>query len=235
MVRKSESPASAAKSATQSVFQALFKNVSSGHWPIGSAIPSERTLMQEYGVSRIALREALSMLRGMGVLDVGHGRRTVVRKVDTETFGQLFPLMLSIGGQQSFDQIFDVRIALESRTAYQAALRSTPNDCEILRGLVTQFRDHTLAGRDEAHATDLEFHLTIARMTKNPLFTTLLEAIVGFVAFAQRESWKNDPERGFRAISFHQAIAEAIAEHDAERARVEMEAHLRYSATRKLS
>src|SRR5690606_4067522 len=96
-----EAGRSAPPTATRGVFDAMFQNVSTGRWPVWTAIPSERTLIQDYGVSRIAVREALSMLRGLGVLGVGHGRRTVVRKIDSETFGQLFPLMLSSGGQQT--------------------------------------------------------------------------------------------------------------------------------------
>jgi GntR family transcriptional repressor for pyruvate dehydrogenase complex len=80
--------------------------------------------------------------------------------------------------------------------------------------------------------TDLEFHLEISRATGNPLFSILLEALSRFVLFGQIESCKNDPKRRKRAIEAHAAIAEAIANSDAERARAEMESHLLYSAAR---
>ena len=71
----------------------------------------------------IAIREALSMLRGLGVVEVNHGRRTRVKSVDAGTLSHLLPLMLIGGGQQTFDQVFEVRLALESQTAALAARR----------------------------------------------------------------------------------------------------------------
>ncbi|GMV96962.1 MAG: FadR family transcriptional regulator [Phycisphaerae bacterium] len=220
--------------ATLNVFREMLANVHRGEWKIGSTIPSERTLINDFGVSRIAVREALSMLRGLGVLDIGHGRRTVVRRIDSETFGRLFPIMLSSGGQRTFDQIFDVRIVLESRSAFLAAGQRTEAECDHLRALCARFREQAGQGGEQALATDLEFHLTIARATRNPLYAILLEALMGFIAFAQRESCRNEPLRWQRAVLAHEAIAEAIAAGDAERARAEMEGHLRYSATRRL-
>jgi GntR family transcriptional regulator, transcriptional repressor for pyruvate dehydrogenase complex len=220
--------------ATESIFQKMLENVCRGEWQAGREIPSERTLISQFGVSRIAVREALSMLRGLGVLDVGHGRRSVVRKVDSQTLAQLFPLMLASGGQKTFDQVFDVRIAIESRTAYLAARHRTSEQIDQLINLASRFREQMLASDPNSHEADLEFHLLVARMTQNPLFSTLVEALLGFVSYVQQESCKNDPGRSQRAIAAHEAIAEAIAQEDAERAQVEMEAHLRYSAARKL-
>ena len=222
------------QTATHAVFRKMLANVHAGQWPVGASIPSERTLINDFGVSRIAIREALSMLRGLGVLDVSHGRRTQVRKIDTETFAQFLPLLLASGGQRSFDQIFEVRLALESATAYLAASRRTEEQVEQLLALVDQFRNERLSRSDKSLATDVAFHLAIARMTGNPLFPVLLEALGSFIAYAQRESCKDDPARSQRAVSAHEAIADAIAGGDAERARVEMEAHLRFSATRRL-
>jgi GntR family transcriptional repressor for pyruvate dehydrogenase complex len=223
------------QTATQSIFEQMLANINCGDWQVGASIPSERTLIQEFGVSRIAVREALSMLRGLGILDVSHGRRSMIRKVDAETFGQFFPLLLSGGGQRTFDQVFEVRIAIESRTAYLAAQNRSEQECQQLTQLAREFRDQMLAADPRASESDLKFHLAVAKMTQNPLFATLLEALLGFVSFVQKESCKDDPKRGQRAISAHEAIAEAIAQQDAERAQVEMEAHLRFSATRRLA
>ena len=72
-------------------------------------------------------------------------------------------------------------------------------------------------------------------MSGNPLFPSLLEALAGFVTYAQEASCKDDAHRSRRAVLAHESIADALDDRDAERARVEMEAHLRYSATRRIS
>ena len=220
---------------TQFVFRQMLGNVQSGVWQTGEQIPSERSLIEEFGVSRIAIREALSMLKGLGVVDVGHGRRTRVKSVDAATLSQLLPLMLIGGGQQTFDQVFEVRLALESQTATLAARRRTPEQLKRLEELRDEFRSAMNDGGDRsAQVVDLEFHLQIAQASGNPLFPTLLDALAGFVSFAQKESCRNDPIRGQRAVLAHETIVDAIRDQDADRARVEMESHLRYSMTRRI-
>src|SRR5687768_7710057 len=97
-------------STTEWLYTRMLERIQSGEWAVGSSIPSERTLMEEFGVSRVPLRESLSMLRALGVLDIGHGRCALVRRIDAGVLGHLFPLMLSMEGQQSFQQIFEVRL-----------------------------------------------------------------------------------------------------------------------------
>jgi GntR family transcriptional repressor for pyruvate dehydrogenase complex len=219
-------------STTERLFDQLLVRIRQGTWPVGSAIPSERTLMVEFGVSRIAIREALSMLRSLGVLDVSHGRRAIVRQVDAETLGRLFPLMLSLEGEQTFQQVFEIRVAIEAPAAYLAALRHTEDDVRRLEELVEQFNrrfDQNFDARDNA---ELELHLGIARATKNPLFATLLSAIAGYVIYVQSECCRDDVEMRQRAKLSHESIVDAIRHRDPQRARVEMEAHLRFNADR---
>ncbi len=212
----------------------MLGHVRSGHWGCGAEIPSERELIDQFGVSRVALREAISMLRGLGVLDVGHGRRTRVKKVGSEIFDRLLPLMLASGGQKTFDQIFEARLGVESQSAAFAARRRTPTQLEHLAELTRRFRAQFEGATSSSLETDLEFHMEIARASGNPLFPMLLESLIGFVAYAQKESCANNPERRLRAVLSHEAIFEAIRDGDSDRARVEMESHLRFSMTRRI-
>ena len=221
------------QSTTESVYKQMLDSIQLGEWPVGSKIPSERTLIDQFGVSRIAVREAVSMLRGLGVVDVSHGKRTRVRKIDAKIFDQLLPMMLASGGQRTFEQVFEVRLALESRAAHLAALSRNEEQLKQLRLLAAKFRKQARSSSETASLkTDLAFHLQVAEATGNPLFPILLEAIARFVVFGHAESCKDDPSRRQRAVAAHDSIADAIADRDADRARVEMEAHLRYSATR---
>jgi GntR family transcriptional regulator, transcriptional repressor for pyruvate dehydrogenase complex len=220
-------------STTEGLYTQMLGNIQAGQWPVGSEIPSERNLIDQFGVSRIAVREAVSMLRGLGVVDVSHGRRTRVRKIDAQVLDQLLPLMLATGGQRTFQQIFDVRLALESQAAYVAATTRTDKQMKRIEMLVKRFRRLSKSGSAPAALkADFEFHFEISKATGNPLFSSLLEALTRFVVFGQNESCKNDPQRRQRAVLAHAAIADALADKDADRARVEMEAHLRYSASR---
>lgn len=205
-----------------------------GVWPVGRALPSERELMAEFGVSRIPLREAIAGLRALGVLETRPGSGTRVRRADARTVAQLLPLIVTLEGERTFRQVFDLRLAVESQTAALAARHHSDLDARVLRDLLAQLKSDLDAHLDEAVETDLEFHVAIARATQNPLFDVLMRTLAELVKRVQVDSCKDDPVRRRRAFDAHAAIVDAILARDPDRARAEMEAHLRYSASRML-
>jgi GntR family transcriptional repressor for pyruvate dehydrogenase complex len=212
----------------------MLERIGSGQWRPGTVVPSERQLVEELGVSRVPVREALSMLKSLGIVEIRQGRRSCVRAMDTAMLQQLFPLVFRLEGQESFLQIFDLRLAVESRTAFLAAERRSAADVDALADLTRRFRaNHS----DESPAfveLDLAFHVRLAEATGNAFFPLLLRTFSGFVIYSQSEGCRNSLERRIRAVQSHESILDAIADRDAPRAQVEMEAHLRYSASRKL-
>ncbi len=220
---------------TDSIRGTILERIRSGQWPAGTALPSERELMDEFKVSRIPLREALAGLRALGILRTRAGSGTRVQRVDAHTVAQLLPLLVTLEGERTFSQVFELRLALEAQTAALAALRHNDLDARLLRTCLERLRADLDADLDEAVDTDLEFHIAIAKATQNPLFEVLMRTLAELVKHVQVESCKDDPIRRRRAFDAHTAIAEAILARDADRARAEMEAHLRYSASRQLS
>ncbi|HVE40372.1 MAG TPA: FadR/GntR family transcriptional regulator [Planctomycetota bacterium] len=206
-----------------------------GTWPVGSELPSERELMSEFGVSRIPLREAIAGLRALGVLETRAGSGTRVKRVDADTVAGLLPLIVTLEGGRTFTQVFELRLSVESQTAFLAAQRRSDDDVRALRGFVEKFRAELDADLEDAVETDLDFHVRIAKATQNPLFEMLMRTLAELVQHVQVQSCKDDPVRRRRAFHSHEAIADAIIARDAERARAEMEAHLRYSASRMLA
>ena len=213
----------------------LLDRIRDGTWKAWSTIPSERELMAELGVSRIPLREAIAGLRALGVLHTRPNSGTVVRPVDADTVARLLPLIITLEGDRTFGQVFELRLAVESQTAFLAAQRRSDADVRALRDFVDRFRADLDADLEEAVETDLDFHVCIAKATQNPLFEVLMKTLAELVKHVQVESCKDDPVRRRRAFHSHEAIADAILARDAERARAEMEAHLRYSASRTLA
>jgi GntR family transcriptional repressor for pyruvate dehydrogenase complex len=220
------------KSTPAILFEEMLERIRTGQWPTGAKIPSERTLMARFGVSRVSVRETLSMLRALGVLSTSQGRRSVVQKMDSKVLGKMFPLILSLEGQKTYQQIFEVRLALESRTSYLAAVNRTESDLSELYRVLERLKKQLSEDLENSIDSDLQFHIQVARSTRNPLFPLMLEALSGFVKYVQVLSCKGDPARRERALHFHESVAEAIKDKDPERARVEMESHLRTSADR---
>lgn len=220
---------------TERIRKTILDRIKNGTWPVGSDLPSERDLMEEFGVSRIPLREAIAGLRALGVLRTRPGSGTRVLRVGADTVAQLLPLIVTLEGARTFGQVFELRLAVESQTAFLAAQRRTESDAQALREFVERFRADLDADLEEAVETDLDFHVAIARATQNPLFEVLMKTLAELVKHVQVESCKDDPVRRRRAFHSHEAIADAILARDAERARAEMEAHLRYSASRMIA
>ena len=217
---------------TSRIFTELLHKIESGAWPLGSQIPSERTLIEEFGVSRIALRESLSMLRVLGILDISHGRSTTVKRINAETLARLFPLMLTLDGVQAVENIFEVRLSIESQTAYYAAKRRSPEQLERIEKLAEHFANDFSQDTTESIQTDQLFHQEIAKATGNPLFAALLDSLGKIVQHAQRESGKMHEGSRLRAIASHSEIVSAIRNKDAEAARKSMIKHLQDSAGR---
>jgi GntR family transcriptional repressor for pyruvate dehydrogenase complex len=212
----------------------FLERIRKGTWPVGSELPSERNLMSEFGVSRIPLREAIAGLRALGVLETRAGSGTRVKRVDADTVAGLLPLIVTLEGGRTFTQVFELRLSVESQTAFLAAQRRNDDDVRALQGFVEKFRAELDADLEDAVETDLDFHVAIARATGNPLFEVLMRTLAELVKHVQVQSCKDDPVRRRRAFDAHGAIVDAILARDADRARAEMEAHLRYSASRQL-
>lgn len=219
---------------TDSIRELILERVRRGHWPPGTALPSERELMEEFKVSRIPLREAMAGLRALGVVHTRPGSGTRVRTVDARTVAQLLPLIVTLEGERTFGQVFELRLAIETQTAALAARNHTESDASSLRAFLLKLKAELDAHLEEAVETDLSFHVAIARATQNPLFEALMRTLAEFVKRVQVQSCKDEPVRRRRAYDAHEAIVEAILARDTERARAEMEAHLRYSASRQI-
>jgi GntR family transcriptional repressor for pyruvate dehydrogenase complex len=219
---------------TERLRRTFLERIRKGTWPAGSDLPSERELMSEFGVSRIPLREAIAGLRALGVLETRPGSGTRVKRVDADTVAGLLPLIVTLEGGRTFSQVFELRLPIESQTAALAAQRRSDDDVRALRGFVEKFRAELDSDLEDAVETDLDFHVRIAKATQNPLFEMLMKTLAELVQHVQVQSCKDDPVRRQRAFHSHEAIAEAIIARDAERARAEMEAHLRTSASRML-
>ena len=212
------------------LFEVMLANIKSGAWAVGSTIPSERALMEEHQVSRIALREALSMLRALGVLNISQGKKTTVRRMNSEILGRLFPLMLSLEGEQSLIHVFELRMGIETEAAFWAAQRGSEEQIQLIGKLAEQFQNNFVEDSPESIELDHQFHLAVAQATGNPLFPILLGTLSEFVKFAQRESGKRSKDRRTKAVQEHFAIYQAIHDSKPLQAKEAMQNHLHDAA-----
>lgn len=186
----------------------------------GTPLPPERALAQELGVSRNALREALTRLEGLGLLERRQGSANRVSRTVPLTAALAARLQ---GTTAEFDHSAEFRVVIEPRIARLAAERVDRAQLAALRDLLEQSADET--DGDVSASLDIGFHTAVAQATGNPLLATLGELIASWTVEARVFSHLKGEGRRLSHAG-HTRILAALAAHDAEAADYAMRIHL---------
>jgi GntR family transcriptional repressor for pyruvate dehydrogenase complex len=222
------------------VAEHIERAIASGEFEVGGQLPSEKALMERFGVGRPAVREALFILQQQGLVEIASGTRARVTAPTAQFLtGQLAGLVkrtTATGqGQEHMEQ---ARLLFEAGVAWQAAQQATDEDIARLK----QKLDANVAAMGntaEFIRTDVAFHYEITVIARNPIFTVVHEVLVEWL-IDQRTTTIHMPDADRLSIRDHTAIYEAIAAHDPMRAFHEMTSHLRlisqlYKESKRLS
>lgn len=129
----------------------LLRSIRNQQLPIGSKLPSERQLADQYGVSRTVVREALRMLSTLDVIDVQMGRGAFVTSSDVSTEAH---------DEYSLIDIIDAREAIERGAIRLATARADADALKHMQDTLASLRDRVRQGRDTAEL-DLELHRSV--------------------------------------------------------------------------
>jgi len=184
----------------------------------GEKLPPERALAEMFGTSRPPIREALSALEMMGLVESRTGYGTIVKEVPTEAI----PLN-QIAGESSPYEVMEARLTIEPEITRAACQRATADDIEVLRQILAKLkkaqedRDYDLYNQ-----ADADFHLAIAKATHNDmLYKVGLAISVGMrekLWQALKTSSLKVPANIERYTREHEAIYQCIVDRDAEKA-----------------
>jgi GntR family transcriptional regulator, sialic acid-inducible nan operon repressor len=211
----------------QEVLDRLMARIRAGDIPAGSQLPSERELMDEYGVGRPAVREALQALERSGIVEIIHGERARVvvptaERLVAQIAGGAMHLLRSQPG--SLDHLKEARLFLECGTARMAAERATEEQVARLRLAVAQQR--AAADNHELFIErDMSFHREIAGISGNPIFPAIVEALFRW-AGEYYQSLVRAPGAEVLTLSEHARIVDAIEARNPQAAADAMHAHL---------
>jgi DNA-binding FadR family transcriptional regulator len=223
------------RSLAHDVVDVLSGRIRDGSLGQGEKLPTEAAIMEEFGVSRTVVREAISRLQAASLVATRHGVGTfVVGMGDAATF-RIAPEQL--GTLQDVIAVLELRIGVETESAALAAMRRTPENLVTLRNALTAFNVAVEEGRD-AVGPDFQFHLEIARATQNSHFVELMATLGGMMIPRARLEPPGPltPERQayLRKVNAeHESIVEAISQQDPDAARAAMRTHLANSRERR--
>ncbi len=220
------SPVSSGARLSDQVAQQLAAEIRAGRLAPGAKLPPEARLVEQFQVSRTVVREAVSRLKSLGLVDSRQGSGVYVN-----THVPFVPLNFDArhaGSRQAVVQMAEVRRALEAEVAALAARRRTAADIKRIEQAVQALDKAVKAGGDGVEE-DVKFHRAIADAARNPFLIGTLEYLAQFLRGATRVTRANEARRSDFAAQVreeHAAIVEAIAAGDASRARQAAARHM---------
>ncbi len=212
------------------VYHLLYSRISNGDYPANRKLPSEKTLADEFGVSRPVLRAALERLRDQGLIHSRQGAGSYVREVKTVPLG--FARVETIADIQ---RCYEFRICIETMAARLAAGRRSG---EALDEVATALSLMQGATDSQTHREDADFafHLAIAKAANNQYFEASMRALREHIFVGMKlhgQSLMTDGAGALKSVfGEHSAIFAAIRDGDGDAAERLMRDHLAHSRDR---
>jgi len=196
--------------------QELERRIISGEIPAGSKL-NEVEVATALGVSRGPVREAFSALAQAGLVRVEKNRGVFVRQVSVE----------------EANEFYEVRAALEGLIGQLAARRISIDEIEALRAVLRRMHQtHKSRKADDYFALNVEFHDLLARAARNNALLAQYRGIVNQLDLYRRATLTHGTENIPVSTQEHEAIIEAVAARDEQRAQTLLVEHVLVSRAR---
>ena len=214
------------KRISDQVFDQLRELIFRGELKPGQQLMPERELAEVLGVSRTSIRDAINKLVVIGLVEQKQGQGTFVRSTESDDKN---PVAVAVETQNaSIMDLLEVRMGLECNAAAMAARKATDKDIRFLRKSIDEMKEEVSSGRLGTSA-DVSFHMAISYATKNPLQVYLMKNFFDFLFVGIKENLSHlykEPKNIEEILRQHNAIFEAIRNHDAESAYLLMRKHI---------
>jgi GntR family transcriptional repressor for pyruvate dehydrogenase complex len=193
----------------------------------GDRLPPERMLAEKLGVSRPPLREAMSALEILGIIECRGGKGNFVKKKFNST--NYKQQMEELENEESPFELLEARKVIETEIAALAAEKATlPDIAEVEK--VLKKMENALDDVPKAMEFDTEFHIAVAKAAHN---SVLLETMIFLARGLSDSMWVNIKEKLWeqpgnprKYIKEHKEIIDAIKNKNQEGARTKMNDHL---------
>jgi GntR family transcriptional regulator, transcriptional repressor for pyruvate dehydrogenase complex len=189
----------------------------------GTKLPPERLMIENYGVSRGTLREALRILEVHGLLLIRPGSQggPTVAAMTAFDFNRACSLHLKAASVK-VEQLWQARVEVEPMLARLAAQNLTPESTKSIRGLIS---DSATVPRINEMELLSDFHRVVASASGNPILSLFARSLGEMTAHLSGSVF---PESKRKAVSRdHVAIGEAILAGDADRAEELAASHMK--------
>lgn len=214
------------KTVTKQIVDYFIELIRKGYYKSGDKLPSQDELAKELEVSRVSIREAMINLQCKGIIDMKQGEGTFIKNNNLKNIinRTVNNSLLSINDKNNLIYLLEVRRIVEQHTIELAIIRSNKEELFILKNIIIEM--HKCKDRKSFLDRDLEFHLQIARLSKNPILFYLLETI-RYNFWDELIEVMEIPGVKEKAIKYHHLIYNALESKDREKAIKLMLDHLK--------
>ncbi|TXI08534.1 MAG: FadR family transcriptional regulator [Rhizobium sp.] len=195
----------------------LGRRIVRADYPVGTTLPNEPDLVEQFGISRTVIREAMKCLAGKGLVEIKTRVGTRVKErsnwhhLDTDVMVWYYETGPSVEIMRS---IKDLRLALEPEATARAALRRTESDIDAISSAYEEMTS-TIGDVNSNADADLRFHTAIFAATHNMIYSQLIDLIaVGIYANRTLSDHEDIAEGQRRSLPLHKAILDAIVAQD---------------------
>jgi DNA-binding FadR family transcriptional regulator len=212
------------------VFARLKRLITSGELNPGDEMPSERELMERFGVGRPAIREAMQALANMGLVAISHGERAKVLKLTAQSILRQVDgaakIMLS-SSKDSLEHLKSARIFFERGMVREAAEKATAADVDRLKAILEHQRG-LLGDADGFIDADMELHTHIASISGNPIYAAVSAAMLGWLKEYHTEMLIWTGKEKFTLVE-HDEIVDRLEANDVDGSETTLLKHLERS------
>ena len=204
------------------VYTYIKEKIYSQEWEIGMKIDSENTISKNLGVSRVSVREAIEKLVALNVLRKKQGEGTFVNELSPSMYlNGLIPMILM--DKDNFIDVLDFRKMVEVDSVRLCAERCDDEDIKALEKSyqnMIKYQDDP----EKFYKADYNFHMAIAKGTKNSLIIKVNSIMTDLLMHHQKEIHNYLGPKG--GLDQHGRILNALKERDSELAMLYMRRHI---------
>jgi GntR family transcriptional repressor for pyruvate dehydrogenase complex len=219
--QQSEPPASARRERLyQELARKMMRAIDAGKYKVGERLPAERELAVEFDVSRPTVREAIISLEVQGLVEVRLGTSAYVRRKPSQ---QDQP-----GFNVTAFELTEARLGFEGEAAALAATQITDEELDELDALVRRI-DRENRSENGKEKADHEFHLLIARASRNAAVLNTIESLWRLRLTSPECTLLFERARDAHVkpvVAEHTAIVKALRSRNPAKAREAMRAHM---------
>jgi len=211
------------KSTLEIIIQQIKNQIKKGILKPGEKLPSERKLADQLGVSRASVREAIQALAFSGYLEVIQGKGTYILEMATQ-YDEIVNFFSEFSNY-SLDYLMEARIMLEGEFARLAALNASQEEIDVIERVFNEIASSKVL--NTFFVKDLEFHLTIAKATHNPIMNGLMKIIGEMLYKETHKIIEISKDTRENTIKTTRNLVQAIKQRNAEKAKELMSEHIR--------